>query len=346
MKFESESDFSGFIFKGTRWDKEKKCICVNGEAGSEPASVESPEIPVADGYDHLITSWNAYTPAGSCLTIYAQGRIDGRWSKWYILGIWNRGNYPRARTSVRGQGDDDGTVDTDVMKLKKLADAFRIKVEFASADGEIYPNLRFIAVNVIDSSKAAENVPPLDKVWGTELDVPELCQISVPGGEGWCSPTSTAMVLGYWSKKLNRPELTVGITETAQACHDDAWGGTGNWPFNTAHAGEFPGIRAYVTRFTSVTQIEQWIEKGVPVIVSVNYGRLKRKERENESGHLMVIRGFTKDGDPIFNDPWAELDKGETLRKVFKREDLEFGWLGPQGSWGTVYMIHPENWVV
>ena len=67
---------------------------------------------------------------------------------------------------------------------------------------------------------------PVKSVWGTELDVPYLCQLSVPGGNVWCSPASTAMVLGYWSKKLNRPEMTVGITETAAACRDHGWKGT------------------------------------------------------------------------------------------------------------------------
>jgi len=269
--------------------------------------------------------------------------VEGRWTKWYILGIWNQGGCPQHRTSVKGQEDEFGTVDCDVLKLKSIASAFKIKVELASADAKTYPTLRFLAANVIDSSAWIVDVPPHKAVWGSELRVPELCQISVEGGGGWCSPTSTAMVLGYWSKKLGRPELTVGITETAQACHDEAWGGTGNWPFNTAHAAEFGGMRSYVTRFASISQIERWIEKGVPVIVSVHASKLRREDRDDDPGHLMVVRGFTPYGDPIFNDPWARLENGEKLRKIFPRADLEYAWLGPKNSWGTVYLIYPEG---
>jgi hypothetical protein len=58
---------------------------------------------------------------------------------------------------------------------------------------------------------------------------------------------------------------------------------------------------------------------------------------------LMVIRGFTEDGKVVFNDPGAGPNSGR-LRKVFTRADLEGGWLGPAGSWGTVYIIYPEGY--
>jgi hypothetical protein len=310
-------------------------------------TVELPEVEVKSRFDHLIVSWNASTPAGSSLTAYAQARVDGNWTKWYNMGIWNTSGCAQRRTSVTEQQDEHGTIDTDILKLDKLADAFKVKVELS---GE--PRLRFASVNVIDSSLHSVDVPPNKQVWGTELDVPALAQISVEGGRGWCSPTSVTMLLHYWARKLDRPELAVGITENAQGCHDEAWGGTGNWPFNTARAAELGGIRAYITRFVSVSQIERWIQKRVPVIVSIHSSRLRREDSETDSGHLMVVRGFTSDGDPIFNDPWPLGGKAEDpprdypiedLRKVFKREDLEYAWLGPNGSWGTVYLIYPET---
>lgn len=352
VTFGSASDFGAFALSSAVWDDASRCVRFSRDGSADSGIVESPAIEVEGGFDHLIVSWNAQTPSGSYLTVYAQGRVDGEWTKWFNLGMWNRCCCSRPRTSAKDQGDDLGTVDTDVLKLKRLGDAFRVKIELSSSDGKTYPCLRFLAVNVIDSSCTAAETPPFKAAWGTDLDVPHLCQISVAGGGGWCSPTSTAMVLGYWSKKLNRPELRVGVTETAQACHDDAWGGTGNWPFNTAHAAEFGGLRAYITRFASVSQIERWIEKGVPVIVSLHSSRLRREDSDSDPGHLMVIRGFTIEGDPIFNDPWPRNGKAsdppreypnEDLRKVFKREDLEYAWLGPEGSWGTVYLIYPER---
>jgi hypothetical protein len=152
------------------------------------------------------------------------------------------------------------------------------------------------------------------------------------------------MALGYWADKLEQPELRVGIAEAANGIHDEAWEGTGNWSFNVAYAGEFEGIRAYVTRFDSVSQIEQWTLRGVPVIVSLHYPTLTRGRASNTGGHLMVVRGFTRRGNPIFNDPWTRLESGEKVRKVFSRGDFENAWLGPSGSRGTVYLIYPEAW--
>ncbi len=352
VRFETGADFGAFDMTGAVWDAKRGCVAFDPGGGGDTGVAQSPEVKVEGGFDHVLPSWNAMTPVGSYLVIYAQARVNGEWTKWYNLGIWNTAGCPRHRTSVKDQKDDRGDVDTDVLKLDKPADAFKVKVELCSADGKSYPCLRFLSVNVIDSSLEAVDLPPLKAVWGRELDVPALAQISVVGGSGWCSPTSTAMLLNYWSGKLNRPDLAVGVTETANAIHDEAWGGTGNWPFNTACASENAGIRGYVTRFASVSQIERWIEKGVPVIVSVKPSRMRRDESDSDPGHLMVIRGFTADGDPIFNDPWPRDGKSEDaprqypiedLRKVFKREDLEHAWLGSGASWGTVYLIYPEG---
>ena len=352
IKFESEAGFRAFDLDAAVWDRKRGCVRFKPSVGADKATIQTPVVEVDTGFDHLIVSWNARTPAGGCLVAYAQARIGRSWTRWYNMGIWNTSGCPDHRTSVKEQKDDHGDVDTDILKLTKLADAFKVKVELCSADGRSYPCLRFLSVNVIDSSLHSIDLPADKQVWGMELDVPAFAQISVEGGRGWCSPTSVSMMLNYWGQKLNKPELAVGITEIAKGCHDEAWGGTGNWPFNTAAAAEHDGIRAYVTRFVSVSQIERWIERGVPVIVSLHSSRLRREDSDADPGHLMVIRGFTAEGDPIFNDPWPRGGKAEDaprdypiedLRKVFKREDLEYAWLGPNGSWGTVYLIYPES---
>jgi len=348
--FGSRAGFARFALTNAKWDAKANGLVYSGLAPSsnpgtpDLATIESPEISVAKGFDHLIPSWNATTPPGGYLFVHAQAKVDGVWTKWYKIAIWSRDNRPQPRTHFKDQDDDAARLDTDTLILKKRASAYRLKVELCSVDGAAYPTLRFLSAQVNNSSKTTANIAPVKKIWGTELDVPELSQLSVEGGNVWCSATSTAMVLGYWSRKLKKPEMTVGITEAAQSIFDEAWGGTGNWIFNTAYAGEFAGMRAYVTRFESVSQIEQWIAKGVPVIVSVDYTKLNRRNSDNVTGHLMVIRGFTRTGSAIFNDPWADFSKGQKVRKIFKRADLEYGWLGSNGSHGTVYLIHPEGW--
>jgi hypothetical protein len=102
-----------------------------------------------------------------------------------------------------------------------------------------------------------------------------------------------------------------------------------------AYAGLFEGLRAYVTRFSDVSELEGWIACNIPVGLSVDYDRLRGKGR-GPNGHLVVLVGFTAEGDPIINDPGTS----EHVRKVFPRKRLIDAWAS---SRNTVYLIYPEN---
>ena len=80
-----------------------------------------------------------------------------------------------------------------------------------------------------------------------------------------------------------------------------------------------PKMRAYVTRFDDIPELEAWIAAGIPVIISARYDLLQDGRAEDLNGHLTVCRGFTEDGDLIINDPWTDL-KVESVRHIYKRE--------------------------
>ena len=46
--------------------------------------------------------------------------------------------------------------------------------------------------------------------------------------------------------------MNLTVPEVAAVVYDDSFAGTGNWPFNTAFAGSFPGMRSYVTRLDDI----------------------------------------------------------------------------------------------
>ena len=122
----------------------------------------------------------------------------------------------------------------------------------------------------------------------------------------------------------------------AHEVRDPNWPGTGNWPFNTAYAGSFSGLRACVTRFSDVSELEDWIARGIPVIVSVAYTVLKgAPPRAGPDGHIIVCVGFTQDGDVIVNDPGTR----QQIRRVFPRQNLVKAWAQ---SHNVVYLIYPE----
>ncbi|HVV02302.1 MAG TPA: C39 family peptidase, partial [Verrucomicrobiae bacterium] len=132
-----------------------------------------------------------------------------------------------------------------------------------------------------------------------------------------------------------RPELARDVPEVVHGVYDSGLDGTGNWPFNTAYAGSLPGMRGCVSRFSDVSELEDWIAKGLPVGLSVDYDRLRAKG-PGPNGHLVVCVGFTKDGDPIINDPGTS----KNVRKIFPRKNLIYAW---SASHNAVYLIYPKG---
>src|SRR5207248_2899951 len=96
--------------------------------------------------------------------------------------------------------------------------------------------------------------------WGRILDVPACTQSYPDGGEGWCSPTSISMVVGYWAHDAGPCEPRVRAA--VDGVYDWVYDGHGNWPFNTAYAAG-RGLEAYVTRFRSLADAEPWIAAGL-----------------------------------------------------------------------------------
>lgn len=99
---------------------------------------------------------------------------------------------------------------------------------------------------------------------------------------------AVAMVLAYWADELGRSEFRRDVPEIAAAVFDPNWPGTGNWPFNTAFAGQFPGMRAFVTCMADIAQLEAWVAAGVPPVASVSSdvmnGRTGTGGRNGRSG--------------------------------------------------------------
>lgn len=361
FKFENKKDFESFWLTHARWNsavggveakfaedgnKNIKTLASSPIDNPYPSAlIESPVIEIGFPCSEIIVSWNAVTPLGSYLRVYVQTRSAGVWSKRFTVAIWSRESRADFRTSLRLQKDMFARMESDTLFITKPADAFRVLAELSTRDGKTYPILKMLAVHALAKDSRPGRLRKHREVWGKDLLVPERSQLTVPEGYRFCSATSTAMVLDWWAQKLGRPKLSVPLQTAVDGIYDKGWGGTGNWTFNTAYAAEFGGLKAYVTRLSSVSQIEQWIAKDVPVIVSLDYNILRGKAGR-DMGHLMVIRGFTEEGDPIFNDPYTFLDKGECVRKVFPRSNFEASWLTEEGSKGTVYLIYPEGWEI
>lgn len=300
----------------------------------------SPQFSSAHLFNRAIASWNASTPAGTWVQVElrAYTPAENHWTKYYNLGIWASGAATIKRHSVEGQGNVDGTVATDTLVLAGAAvySRYQYRLTLFTTDTRVTSRVRLVSVATSNSAKepAGLNLASDRQAWGRDLDVPKRSQMIYPnGGEVWCSPTSTSMVLAYWGHGVTVPRA-------AAATYDYVYEGNGNWPFNTAWAGAY-GLDAYVTRMSTMAQVEEWISAGVPVIISLgfNRGELDGAPIPSSNGHIIVVRGFTRSGNVIVNDPAAASDSA--VRIIYKRAQLERLWLKHSG--GTVYLVYPKG---
>jgi hypothetical protein len=360
----SQAEFAGWQLNGTRLSGDTLQLdSANLKAGRDPyvaggynggnyynggsfslGEALAPYYSPPGGFDSAIVSWNAITPPGTWVELRLKALVGSRWSREYVMGIWSSDTGTIRRHSVNGQSDADGQVDTDTLTLNSRASAFQLKAILYTTNGAT-PRLSLAAVNTtrkgdnpaLTSSRAA---------WGKDIAVPERSQMIYPdGGEVWCSPTSASMVLAYWAAKTGKPQLDQTVPTTAARTMDWIYDGNGNWPFNTAYAASYEGgnIEAYVTRMLSLSQLESWIEKGIPVIVSIAYkaGQLDGSPIPSSNGHLLIVRGFDRNGNVIANDPAADPRINQKVRLVYDRAQFEQRWLANSG--GAAYLIYPKG---
>lgn len=310
------------------------------------------------GLTELIASWDARTPRNSWVEIRVRGRAGTTRSSWDILGRWAAGDRKVRRTSVSGQGDDLADVAVDTWKVGDAAGlaSYQLQVRLMRRAGAGYsPSVD--TAHVV-ATRLPSGVPAVSKpgvAAGVTLDVPRYSQMMHTGhspefgggGEAWCSPTSTSMVLGYYDalpaestyRWVGAGHTDPWVDQAARATYDLDYEGTGNWPFNTAFAAGLAGD-AFVTRLDSLRAAEQYVAAGIPVVVSVSFtsGELDGAPISSTAGHLLVVVGFTADGDVVVNDPASRSRSG--VRRTYDRAQLEAAWLG--GSGGTAYVIHDE----
>ena len=330
---------------------------------------------IAPGFDltELVASWNASTPGESWIEVRVRGWQPGGTATpkdYYVLGRWAAKDPADGggihRTSLNGQGDTVATVFTDTLATRSgySLRTWQLEVHLyrpvGSGDLPLVSELGAMASALPDAKKVpvspkgiASGLPALAvPTFSQERHIGHFPQWD-NGGEAWCSPTSTAVVVAFWGKGPVASEtgwVTAQVPDetdpqvdfTARNVFDYTYDGAGNWPFNTAYAAT-RGLRGFVTRLRTLTEAEAFIAAGIPLVVSVSF---KKGELDGAgygtNGHLMVIVGFTADGDVVCNDPASHLiPDNEQVRVTYIREQFENVWAPHSG--GIVYVIHPEG---
>jgi hypothetical protein len=244
-------------------------------------------------------------------------------------------------------------VDVDTLTAAGCFDAYRVTVDL-EGPGTSLSLVAAVASGIRALDFAVPSEPSLPD--GVELAVPSYSQRAhaghLPeldgGGASWCSAASPARLVASGGRGPTRADLAwVGeghvdacVDHAARGTYDRAYGGCGNWSFNTAYAATF-GLEAFVTRLGSLREAEAYVAAGIPLAASIAPapGELDGFLAEGSAGHLVVIRGLTPGGDPIVNDPAAP-SNGD-VRRVYDRGQFERAWLG--GSGGIVYVVRPPE---
>lgn len=311
------------------------------------------------GYDELIASYNASTPVGTFIEVSVRGvTLAGKRSSWDSLGRWAGHDIAFHRMSPGSQRDDYSrvAVDTVVTNGRVAYRSWQLRVTLMRRAGTgKTPTVTMVAAMASRLPGTSATSSP-SRGRAVSLGVPRYSQQihrgDYPkydgGGAAWCSPTSTSMVLSFWDRGptpkqyawVTKPHPQRWVDHAARSTY--AWGydGSGDWPFNTAYAARF-GLDAFVTRLRSLREAEQFVRAGVPLVASIAFGagELDGAPIRSTSGHVVVIRGFTRDGQVIVNDPAAA--NARHVRRVYKRAQFENAWLDSTG--GVVYVIHPKS---
>ncbi|WP_427923717.1 peptidase C39 family protein [Streptomyces sp. cg40] len=343
-------------------------------ASWEYATWTSPVHGLSVPATEAIASWNAHTPAGTWIQVELRGTYsDGTDTPWYVMGRWAAGDQDIRRTSVDDQKDGRSAVWTDTFAIDDATTglrlvSYRLRLTLYRKPGtELTPTvwrLGAMGSDVPDRFTVPASTPGL----AGELIVPRYSQEihtgQYPeydnGGEAWCSPTSSQMIIEYWGGRLTPEQLAwvdpsyadPQVDNAARFTYDYQYNGCGNWPFNAAYAATYRDLQGVVTRLGSLTDLETLIAAGIPAITSQSFLSSELTGAGyGTAGHLMTVIGFTAAGDVIANDPNSPSDPA--VRRVYKRREFENIWLRTKrynasgnlssGTGGVCYLYFPAR---
>ncbi|MDA8244341.1 MAG: NlpC/P60 family protein [Elusimicrobia bacterium] len=288
------------------------------------AALTSPELPALFPFDQLLLSASVVFPSGGAFSAEARVKTGRGWSPWFSFGTFE----PGRSASAAPLENQFGRMDTDILKLKGKASAFRYRLTIR-ASGKKAPLLRLVTVCYTDSALPFRPGRRPEKP-ALRLRVPRLSQMALKAehSKDICSPVSVSMALAGLG-------LKAAPLETAFAARDYRAKIFGNWFFSTAYAGS-RGALSLLARLNSLEEARSFLEAGVPVIASVTFGpgELRGAPIKKTAGHLLVMTGFTASGDVVVNDPAAP--SVSSVERVYPRAQFERAWLG--NKYGLAYI--------
>lgn len=256
-----------------------------------------------------VLSWNTHAPSGRLSFRLLRARRPS--GDWLDHAEWR----PAGAKSF--SPEHDGTrVDIDVIRAAQPFDGIEVRA-------------RDVDFELLAFSSPVRARPSLPYARDAHiLDVPARSQYEdAAEPRGWCSPATLSMIHSFHG-------IDHSVAETARGVFDRAYNGTGNWTFNVAYSGRL-GLRGVVAHLCNLDHAQRLIERSLPLAISYSWreGELPGAPLEHSDGHLVVLCGFTRDGDCAINDPASP-----NVRVVYPRSAIERIW---QRNEGVAYVVAP-----
>ncbi|HZU96804.1 MAG TPA: C39 family peptidase [Planctomycetota bacterium] len=322
----------------TTFVAEDTASLASGTLGALP-TLESRPIQAVAPFDRVCVSVNATVPGDARVEVAAKVGLESGATEWLALGtVANPDDGAKVPCSVSSKDGSGVKVAIDTIELEQAKGrTVTVRLVLHRSSRNELPHVRRIAVAAWPHGKLDAEPASRHPAWGKVLEVVERSQrVEDPKISGRiCSATSLGMVLVFHGFKK----------ETAEVCRevlDHEAGIYGNWALNVAYAGRL-GLDAAIVRMGSFAPLEAEIAAGRPVVISHRWskGELSGAPISSTDGHLIVVRGFTKEGDLVVNDPAADPRKGEKIQRVYKRAEIARTWLG--NTDGIAYVLEGKK---
>jgi Peptidase_C39 like family len=256
-----------------------------------------------------VLSWNTHAHSGRIAFRLLRARRPS--SDWLDHSEWR----PAGAKSF--SPEHDGTrVDIDVIRAAQPFDGIEVRAR----------DVDFELVAFSSPLRARPSLPYAQDA--LILDVPAFSQFeNSTTPRGWCSPATLAMIHAFHG-------VDHSVADIARSVFDRSYNGTGNWAFNVACSGRL-GLRGVVAHLCNLDHAQRLIERNLPLALSYSWsdGELPGAPIERSDGHLVVLCGFTRNGDCAINDPAAP-----NVRVVYPRAAIEQLW---QRNEGVAYVVAP-----
>ena len=314
------------------WIYRKNFVENNGNKGKKSLWFAKDNV---SPFTQLIFSWNAFRPEQGHFSFYVQVRdaATKKWGSWHRMVDWGKG------IQQSYVSKSDGLSSYVHVRLetesKKIADAFRIKIEPQNTASLSLVHNVSVAVSDFNNFKTESHKNKDMSLRSVHLSqIPTIAQFALDHEDKGriCSPVSCSMVVHYMTGKYKDP------LDFAAGAFDVGLGVYGSWGCNMAHAFEYSDgkINFYVRRMNSFSDIHKQLLKGLPVIVSVR-GDLPGALKPFPHGHLMVIVGWDNESREVLcHDPAAD-----NHDEVFKRYPVEHFLSSWERSHRLAYVVEP-----